>query len=700
MDIREALSGPHPRGEANAAAPVSPSPAGRGWRSRVRALPTPCLQGLLLASLALGLAVPVRAQSTPFEERHAKDQVAWRFWSTAAVAEAQASGRPLLLSIGFEGCPGCEQMSAESFSDPEIAKVMNDRFACLLLDAEAWPDTALQYAALAQELGVKPVYPLNLFLTPDLQPFAATGYLPPSAGPDEPPGWLDTLELLLADYDPDQAAATARQLASKLAARLDTAAVPAALPDSLRDAAVEALKEGFDAEYGGFGWQNKRVPCLELAFLLREAVARNDSVLRRMVTQTVDRIAASPTFDQLAGGIFTGCADRAWQVPNYEKRLADNALFARLLVELNLVTGDPKYRTLAELTLGYIADGLRRGDGALVEGQRGGREVWGWSAEQARAVIGPAADQLNWPDEPAIPGPFVLDAELRLKLLESRAEARQKACLPETRLASHGLAITAFARAAQAWGNPSDAENAVRIGLASRWIWPTDGPPADLADYALLAAASIDLWETAFAPKWLHEAMDLVAEAEAKLGGEPGQAFYVRAASPTGPPVRERRAVDVELPAGNAVMAEVLLRLGRLKEDHALRARAETVLQSFAQPATAEPMHHLSLLQAARYLNEDLPGIAILGPAEHAAPLLAAARSLYLPERVFAWLDPTADDADEVQQAVALFANRSAGDTARAYICTLHSCLRPVSAPDKLVEMLKAQTRPRTKLGL
>lgn len=653
-----------------------------------------------LVPLILAL-LPLRcpAQSTPFEERHSADQVKWLYWSAEAVRQAQDAGRPILVSIGFEGCPGCEQMSKESFTDPEIAGLMNERFACLLLDAEAWPDTAQQYAVLAQELGVKPVYPLNLFLTPDMQPFAATGYLPPAAEPGDPPGWLDTLEMLLADYDPAQAAASAKALAAKLAARLDTAGQPAKLPDSLRDAAVEALREGYDAEYGGFGWQNKRVPVGELAFLLRESVAHDDSVLLRMVTQTVDTIAASPTYDQLEGGVFTGCLDRAWQYPNFEKRLSDNARFATLLVDLHLVTGDAKYRTLAELTLGYLADGLRRGDGALVEGQRGGIALWGWSAAQAKAVIGAAADELGWPDEPAVPGPFFLDAGLRLKLLESRAEARQEASIPETRLASHGLAITAFARAAQAWGNPNDAENAVRIGLASRWIWPTDGPPADLADYALLAASYIDLWETAFVPKWLSEASDLVKQVEQKLGGEPGQAFYLRPVSPVGPPVRERRAVDLELPAGNAVMAEVLLRLGRLKDDLTLRKRAEEVLDAFAQPATADPQHHLTLLGAARYLNPELPGIAILGPPEHAGPLLAAARSLYLPERVFAWLDPSSDDAAEVQQAVALFANRSAGGTARVYICTLHSCLRPVTEPDRLITMLKAQTRPQKKLG-
>ncbi len=491
-------------------------------------------------------------------------------------------------------------MSRESFSDAAIAGLMNDRFSCLLLDAEAWPDTAQQYAMLAQELGVKPVYPLNLFLTADLQPFAAVGYLPPAASPGEPPGWLDTLELLLADWDPAQAGQTAKALAARLAARLDAATAPAALPDSLRDAAVEALREAYDPEYGGFGWQHKRVPCGELTFLLREAVARDDSVLLKMVTQTVDRIAASPTFDQLEGGVFTGCVDRAWQAPNLHKSLADNARFARLLVDLNLVTGNPRYRTLSELTLAYLADGLRRGDGALVEGQRGDLTVWGWSAEQARAVIGPAADQLEWPAEPVVPGPFTLAAPARHKLLEARAEARQQALLPATRLASHGLAVTAFARAAQAWGDAEEAHNAVRLGLASRCIWPLDAPPADLDDYALLAASYLDLWETAFVPKWLDEAAELIAEAEAKLGGEPGQAFYLRPVSPVGPPVRERRAVDLDLPAGNAVMAEVLLRLSRLTEDHGLRNRAVAVLQAFGQTAKTDPLHHLSLLGAQR----------------------------------------------------------------------------------------------------
>ena len=638
--------------------------------------------------LALCLTFPCLAQETPFELRHAKDQVHWLYWSQDAVAQAKDGGRPIILSLGFEGCPGCETMSAESFSNAAIATLMNEQYTPLLVDADAWPEVAQQYAALAVELGIKPEYPLNLFLTPEMEPFAATGYLPPTAAPGDPPGWLDTLELVSEAWqaDPEEAVRTAKSLTAELATRLDTASPPAKLSDDVRDAALTALKDSYDAEFGGFGMQWKTIPCLELSFLLRESVARKDTVLRRMVTQTIDRIAASPTYDPIAGGVFSGCVDRAWQVPNFEKRLSDNALFAALLVDVNLVTGDAKYRDLAEQTLTYIVNRLRRDDGALVDGQRGNLSLWGWSAAQARAVLG---DDLGLPAEPVAPGPLKLTEEQRQKLLDSRAEAQQSAWLVDTRLASNGLTITAFAKAAQAWGEPSDAENAVKVGLSSRWIWPTDGTPADLDDYALLASSYVDLWEMAFVPEWLNEAQELVAQVEQKLGGDAAQAFYLRPVNAVGPPVRERRAVDGALPAGNAVMAKLLLRLSRLQEDHDQRARAEAVLQSFGQAAEADSVHHLTLLGAQRWLNPQLPGIAILGPAEDAGPLLAAARSIYLPERVIAWLDPAGEDADAIKQAASLFENRSAGETARAYVCSLTSCKRPVNTPEQLIGQLQ-----------
>ncbi len=180
--------------------------------------------GRLLAGLVglwcagTGLAA---GPTTAFEQRHAGDRVAWRFWSPEAVDAARTADRPVLLSIGFEGCPGCEQMSQESFGDAAVAQIMNSRFTCLLLDAEDWPAAATQYAALAEALGVPPVYPLNLFLTPDLRPFAAVGYLPPEPT-STAPGWAATVARIADQYDPARANAAGQVLLADVAARLDT----------------------------------------------------------------------------------------------------------------------------------------------------------------------------------------------------------------------------------------------------------------------------------------------------------------------------------------------------------------------------------------------------------------------------------------------------------------------------------------------
>ena len=46
---------------------------------------------------------------------------------------------PLLVSIGYSACHWCHVMERESFEDPEIAALMNERFVCIKVDREERP---------------------------------------------------------------------------------------------------------------------------------------------------------------------------------------------------------------------------------------------------------------------------------------------------------------------------------------------------------------------------------------------------------------------------------------------------------------------------------------------------------------------------------------------------------------------------------
>jgi uncharacterized protein YyaL (SSP411 family) len=117
---------------------------------------------------------------SPYLRQHADDPVDWYPWGEEALRAARESGRPILLSIGYSACHWCHVMARESFSDPEIARVMNEHFVCIKVDREARPDIdriyQLAHALLTRHGGG---WPLTMFLTPDDQrPFFGGTYFP------------------------------------------------------------------------------------------------------------------------------------------------------------------------------------------------------------------------------------------------------------------------------------------------------------------------------------------------------------------------------------------------------------------------------------------------------------------------------------------------------------------------------------------
>ena len=99
----------------------------------------------------------------------------------AALAEARATGKPILLSVGYAACHWCHVMAHESFEDDETAAVMNDLFVNIKVDREERPDIDAIYMGALHALGEQGGWPLTMFLTSDAEPFWGGTYFPKDA---------------------------------------------------------------------------------------------------------------------------------------------------------------------------------------------------------------------------------------------------------------------------------------------------------------------------------------------------------------------------------------------------------------------------------------------------------------------------------------------------------------------------------------
>ena len=123
---------------------------------------------------------------SPYLRAHAGNPVDWYPWGAEAFAAARERDVPVLVSIGYATCHWCHVMARESFSDPDIARILNARFVAIKVDREEHPDVDASYLAAASAFTRQLGWPLTVFATPEGRAFYAGTYFPPRPVPGVP----------------------------------------------------------------------------------------------------------------------------------------------------------------------------------------------------------------------------------------------------------------------------------------------------------------------------------------------------------------------------------------------------------------------------------------------------------------------------------------------------------------------------------
>ncbi|HVW18500.1 MAG TPA: thioredoxin domain-containing protein, partial [Solirubrobacteraceae bacterium] len=491
-------------------------------------------------------------ETSPYLLQHKDNPVDWLPWGPEALARARALDRPLLVSIGYSACHWCHVMERESFEDIETAALMNARFVCVKVDREERPDVDAICMDAVQAMGGHGGWPLNVFLTPDQQPFFGGTYWPPEARHGLPP-FRAVLAAVAEAWEQrrDEVVAQGAQLARHLAASATPPAADGPPGRGALGAAVESLRATFDAQWGGWGAPAPKFPAasaIELLLALGEP---------EMALTTLERMASGGICDQVGGGFARYSVDRTWTVPHFEKMLYDNALLARAYLHGWLVSREPRLASTVVQTLEFVLRELRGPEGGFAssldadsEGVEG--RFYVWTLAELRSLLGDDLEAaVAWTGATAsgnFEGANVLEARgpepppgqrerIRAALLEARA-ARVRPGLDDKRLTSwNALAIAAFADAGAALRHQEYLDVArdaaafvlgeLRDGeglLLRTWKDGRARLGAYLEDHAFLVEALVVLYEATFEPRWLaaaRETADAILErfADREHGG-------------------------------------------------------------------------------------------------------------------------------------------------------------------------------------
>ncbi len=621
--------------------------------------------------------------TSPYLLQHAENPVDWYPWGDEAFERARAEDRPLLVSVGYSSCHWCHVMAHESFEDPATAAVMNELFVNVKVDREERPDVDAVTMEATVGMTGSGGWPTTVFMTPEGRSFYAGTYFPP-----EPrhgiPSFHDILRAVAETWR------ERRGDIERQAERIDTAlrsvaTAPASsepLTESLLGEAARGIARSFDPSFGGFGGAPKFPAASTLEFLLR----RGDEDSLAMVTATLDAMAAGGMYDLVGGGFHRYSVDDRWLVPHFEKMLYDNAVLASAYLHAWVVTDAPRYRQIVEETIEYVLRELSLEGGGLASAQDADTDgVEGlthtWTLEEADDA-GLARELL----EPFEHGRFIvrgeLDEELRARLLERRA-ARPQPFRDDKALASwNGLMLAAIAEAGyrlerEDWldaaralgefllGSLSDADGRLRRSLR-------DGRasgPGFLDDYANVTYGLLELHVATGELRWLLEARRLALVAVGLFADDANGGFFLAPADGDQRVARTKDLQDTPVPSGNAMLAWVLLRLGRLWGEDELERRAVSVFR-LVEPALRRAPGAFAWALCGLDLWFSPPReIAVVGPVE--SPVARAALAPFQPRTVVA-----VGPSDEVP----LLAGKGlvAGHAA-VYVCERFVCQAPVT---------------------
>jgi uncharacterized protein len=676
-------------------------------------------------------------ETSPYLLQHAHNPVDWFPWGEEAFDIARRDQKPVLLSIGYSACHWCHVMEHESFENEAIAKLMNENFVNIKVDREERPDLDHIYMNATQMMTQHGGWPMTVFLTPEAVPFYAGTYFPPEDRHNMP-GFPRVLISLAESYRerPQDIQQTAASVLSELKRSLTATESGELLTDDLLETAYRGIVKNYDSTNGGFGGAPKFPPAMTLEFLLHTFYRTGNQQVLAIVRNTCQKMAQGGIHDHLGGGFHRYSTDARWLVPHFEKMLYDNALLSRLYLHYYQVSRDESARMVVEGVLDYVvremtdpAGGFYSTQDADSEGVEG--KFFVWSMDEIKALLSERDASLfvayyNLTNEGNFEGENILNVTRELAdvalaenvtveqlsgTLESSRkillEAREKRVKPardeKVLTAWNGLMLASFAEAGAILNRPDYTEVAKhnarfvldrlrRDGLLLRSY--KDGQAklnAYLEDYAFYIDGLLTLFETSGELRWFEEACALSNTMIDEFWDEQEGGFFYTGRSHEDLIVRSKDFFDNATPSGNSVAAQVLLRIGTLRENSDYQRRAVTVFHLTASAVRRYASGFGRLLCALDFHLGTPKEIAIIGIPNSAETqsMVTEIWKPYLPNKVVAQASPGDTRAAEL---IPLLRDRPLlGNKATAYVCENFVCKQPVTTPAELASQLLNQ---------
>jgi uncharacterized protein YyaL (SSP411 family) len=253
-------------------------------------------------------------------------------------------------------------MEKESFMSPEIADLLNSSFIPVKIDREERPDIDSIYMNYVQASTGHGGWPLNVFITPDLQPVFGGTYFPGPgsavAASSEGVDFAGILEKMADVWRTqekrcrDSAEEVTKQLRDFAQEGVHSQAQqkPDALDLELLEEAYRTMAHSYDSTHGGLSTAPKFPVPVKLRFLLqlpqwpqplKDILGANVSLKSvSMAFNTLRKMARGGIRDHIGYGFARYSVTEDWSLPHFEKMLYDQALLLDAYLDAFLATNE------------------------------------------------------------------------------------------------------------------------------------------------------------------------------------------------------------------------------------------------------------------------------------------------------------------------------------------------------------------------
>ncbi len=580
----------------------------------------------------------------------AGESVHWKaLWNQDLFAQAQREHRYVLLDLQAVWCHWCHVMEQQTYTDPQVAKLIGAHYLAVQVDQDADPELSSRYGDWG--------WPATIVFAPDGSEIVKRrGFIPPQ-------NMASLLQAIVDDPSPGPSVQQAQTV---------EAAAVGKLTEAQRGQLSKQFSEVYSTENGGWGDGFKFIdaPAMELAL---EHAQRGDTQAERMARQTLD--ANLKLIDPVWGGVYQYSEKQDWSAPHFEKIISFQADDLRLYAMAYARWNDPRYLQAAQAIAAYLGQFLSSPDGAFYVSQ---------DADLNAATTGHAYYALADGQRRA----------LGLPRIDTHIYARE-----------NGWAIAALSRYSDVNGDSASLQSAIR---AAQWIGANRALPGGgfrhdgkdrggpyLGDTAAMGAAFLGLYRSTGDRVWLQQSLAALDFIERHFRDAQGGFDTVAA------PAKAKGvfAKPVRLYEENVAVTRYANLAWRYTGDVRWQKLAEHGLRYPAAPALVDSGRFLpGLLLADEEFAQEPVHITVVGAkADAVAQALHSAALRYAADYLRVdWWDRSEGPLPNPDVKYPAFAR------AAAYACSAQACSSPVFDAQKLgatVDKLRDALASQNKSG-